>query len=46
VICKLKLLLATPLLLGGHGIIIIMFSLAAVALHKALFSADDGVRNK
>jgi len=32
--------------LGGHGIIIIVFSLAAVALHKASFSADDGVRNE
>jgi len=32
--------------LGGHGIIIIVFSLAAVALCKALFSADDGVRNE
>ena len=37
-----------PLPLGGRGIIIIVavFSLAAVALHKASFSADDGVRNE
>jgi hypothetical protein len=37
---------ATPLLLGGHGIIITVFSLAAVALRKASFSTDDGVRNE
>jgi len=37
---------ATPLLLGGRGIIISVFSLAAAALHKASFSADGGVRNE
>jgi hypothetical protein len=36
----------TPLLLGGCGIIFTGFSLAAVALRKALFSAVDGVRNE
>jgi hypothetical protein len=36
---------ATPLPLGGRGIIIAVFSLAATALRKASFSADDGVRN-
>jgi hypothetical protein len=36
---------ATPLPLGGRGIIIAVSSLAATALRKALFSADDGVRN-
>jgi hypothetical protein len=39
-------LLVTPLLLGGHGIIFAVFSLAAVALRKASFSAVDGVRNE
>jgi hypothetical protein len=34
------------LLLGGHGIIIMVFSLAAAALRKASFSTDDGVRNE
>jgi hypothetical protein len=34
------------LLLGGHGIIIAVFSLVAAALCKASFSADDGVRNE
>jgi hypothetical protein len=37
---------ATPLPLGGRGIIIAVFSLAAAALRKASFSADDGVRNE
>jgi hypothetical protein len=32
--------------LGGRGIIIVVFSLAAAALHKASFSTDDGVRNE
>ena len=45
-ICKLNPLPATPLLLGGRGIIIAVFSLAAAALRKALFSADDGVRDE
>ena len=45
-ICKLNPLPATPLLLGGRGIIIAVFSLAAAALRKASFSADDGVRNE
>jgi len=46
VICKLKLLPVTLLPLGGCGIIIIVFSLAAVALHKASLLVDDGVRNE
>jgi hypothetical protein len=45
-ICKLNPLPATPLPLGGRGIIIAVFSLAAAALRKASFSADDGVRNE
>jgi hypothetical protein len=45
-ICKLNLLLATLLPLGGCGIIITVFSLAVVALHNALFSAGDGIRNE
>jgi hypothetical protein len=44
--CKLNPLLVTLLLLGGCGIIFMGFSLAAVALHKALFSAVDGVKNE
>jgi hypothetical protein len=44
-VCKLNPLPATPLPLGGRGIIIAGFSLAAAALRKASFSADDGVRN-
>jgi hypothetical protein len=44
-VCKLNPLPATPLPLGGRGIIIAVSSLAATALRKALFSADDGVRN-
>jgi hypothetical protein len=44
-VCKLNLLPATLLLLGGCGIIIVVSSLAATALCKASFSADDGVRN-
>jgi hypothetical protein len=44
--CKLNPLPVMPLLLGGHGIIIVVFSLAAAALHKALFLGDDSVRNK
>jgi hypothetical protein len=39
-------LLATPLPLGGRGIIFAVFSLAAVALCKVSFLADDGVRNE
>jgi hypothetical protein len=37
---------ATLIPLGGHGIIMAVFSLAAAALCKALFSTDDGVRNE
>ena len=44
-VCKLNPLPAMPLLLGGHGIIIAVSALAATALCKALFSADDGVMN-
>jgi hypothetical protein len=46
VICKLNLLPVTLLLLGGCGIIIVVFSLAAAALRKASFSANNGVRNE
>ena len=35
-----------PLPLGGRGIIIAVFSLAAATLRKASFSADDSVRNE
>jgi hypothetical protein len=44
-VCKLNPLPVMLLLLGGHGIIITVSALAAVALCKALFLADDGVRN-
>ena len=44
-VCKLNPLPATPLPLGGCGIIITVSALAAAALRKASFSADDGVRN-
>jgi hypothetical protein len=44
-VCKLNPLPVTLLLLGGRGIILAVSTLAAAALHKASFSADDGVRN-
>jgi hypothetical protein len=37
---------ATPLPLDGHGIIIVVFALAAAAFHKASFSANEGVRDE
>ena len=40
--CRLNLLLEVPF--GGHSIIVPIFSFMAVALCKARFSADDGIR--